>query len=87
MHDVGADADALRVVGGVEDAAGRLWGSAMVAHTFLETAHLHQVQYSCPWDRHRCAMDVALGGLAELVHSRTWLGTPLKLRTAERCHA
>lgn len=56
VHDVGSDADALGVVGGVEDAAGRLWVSERIARTVPNSAYLHQVQYSCPWDRHRCAV-------------------------------
>ena len=73
MHDVGADAAALRVVRGVEDAAGSLWVSEAIAHTRPNIAYLDQVQYSCPWDRHRYAMDVALGGLAEFAHQELGL--------------
>lgn len=38
------------------------------------SSYLHKVQYSRPWNRHLCAMDVALGGVAELDSSRIWLG-------------
>ena len=71
---MGSDADALGVVGGVENAAGRLGRSELPSHLLSNNPHLHEVQHSRSWDRHLCAMNVALGGVAEFNSSRIWLG-------------
>jgi hypothetical protein len=59
---MGSNADALGVVCGVEDAAGGLQLSERHQCTSNVGSYLHEVQYSRAWDRHLCAMIVALGG-------------------------
>ena len=81
-HNVGSNADALGVVGRVEDAAGRLRWLEKQPCLVVINSYLHEIQYSRPWDRHLCAVVVALGGVAELDSSRIWLGT-LKMRTTD----
>lgn len=72
---MGSNADALGVVCGVEDAAGGLRVSEGPQCTSSARSYLHEVQYSRAWDRHLCAVIVALGGDAELDSSRMRLGT------------
>lgn len=49
--------------------------------TFIAINHLHEVQYSCPWNRHLCAMMSSSVVLRSSIHQ----GFVLALRTLKSC--